>query len=187
MSSQSAEVHYSLSKKPSDYALRANHDAKDAVTFNEAGEVHVDHRLGHQHHFSGKAGSEHTFEDEEVAAFSQLINTQLREDALTARHIPLDVNSNDIFSRLDDGLILTRLINIAAPGTIEEKRVNHQASMSVFQKNENLNLAIKGAVDMGCHVVNIGANDISEGRSVCRIYYSIVYILFSLSCSFALF
>lgn len=36
--------------------------------------------------------------------------------------------------------------------------------MNVFQKTENLNIALTAARHIGCHVVNIGSSDIIAGR-----------------------
>ena len=60
-----------------------------------------------------------------------------------------------------------KLINLSLPGTIHEQAVNkpqNKSSLSVFQCHENLTLAIRSAQSIGCTVVNIGAQDLHEGR-----------------------
>jgi plastin-1 len=56
------------------------------------------------------------------------------------------------------------LINLCCPGAIDHKSLNRKENLNVFQKTENLNLALAAATNLGCHVVNIGAQDIIEGR-----------------------
>ncbi len=138
----------------------------NSIDLTEGG-LRINHVMGHHTHVTGVLGSEHTFETEEAEAFSQLINSLLEGDPFTARHIPLDIKSNEIFEKMGDGLILTRIINIAAPKTVNESVINHQPNMSVYQKNENLNVVIKAITGVkGIHVVNIGSLDISMGRYV---------------------
>ena len=63
-----------------------------------------------------------------------------------------------------DGIILCKLINEVAPGTIPTEAINFGNSLNVFQKTENLNLAIDSAKSVGCSVVNIHASTILEGK-----------------------
>jgi hypothetical protein len=142
---------------------------EEMVTTTEHG-VHINHMASH-HSVSvdGNMGTHHSFAAEEAVAFSNLINSQLENDALAGHFLPLDVNSDDIFKKQVDGLILARLINVAVPHTIDEKKLNkHSVSheMSVFQRNENLNVVVAAAKTIGCHIVNIGAQDISEGHPI---------------------
>lgn len=67
---------------------------------------------------------------------------------------------------MNDGLILCGLINLACPDTIDERAINKKEDMNVYQKTENVNLALNAAKSIGCQVVNIGANDIIEGRPI---------------------
>lgn len=92
------------------------------------------------------------------------INQCLGHDPVVARHLPLDVTALDLFERAHDGLILCRLINLANPDTIDERALNIRDSLNVYQKTENINLALNAAKSIGCQVVNIGAQDIIEGR-----------------------
>ena len=53
----------------------------------------------------GAGGATHMFSDEEKIAFSEHVNQCLRGDPVVARHLPLDVNSYQLFERAGDGLI----------------------------------------------------------------------------------
>lgn len=53
----------------------------------------------------GAGGATHMFSEEEKIAFSEHINNCLAGDPVCARHLPLDVNSYDLFERAGDGLL----------------------------------------------------------------------------------
>lgn len=63
-------------------------------------------------------GASHSFAEEERSAFAEHINQCLRGDPLLARHLPLDIESEEIFEKAGDGLLLCKLINLAVPDTI---------------------------------------------------------------------
>jgi len=110
--------------------------------------------------------SQHTFSEEEKVAFSTHINQCLGADPVLARHLPIDASSMELFSKCGDGLILCKLINLAVNDTIDDRAINKKDSMNVYQKTENLNLALNAAKSVGCQIVNIGAGDIIEGRPI---------------------
>jgi len=114
----------------------------------------------------GAGGATHMFSEEEKIAFSEHINNCLAGDAEVARHLPLDVNSYQLFERAGDGLIFCKLINLAVPDTIDERALNKKDTLNVYQKTENVNLALNAAKSIGCQVVNIGAQDLIEGRPI---------------------
>lgn len=70
-------------------------------------------------------------------AFSEHINHCLADDPHASRHLPLDVNSRDLFERCNDGLIFCKLINLAVPDTIDERALNKKDTLNVYQKTEN--------------------------------------------------
>ena len=72
--------------------------------------------------------------------------------------------ADNLYERLSDGVVLTRLINFVKANTIDERKLNTKTTMSVYQRNENLNEVIRGARGIGCIVVNIGAEDIAHQK-----------------------
>mmetsp|Transcript_1789 Transcript_1789/g.1800 ORF Transcript_1789/g.1800 Transcript_1789/m.1800 type:complete len:631 (-) Transcript_1789:462-2354(-) len=114
----------------------------------------------------GAGGASHMFSEEEKIAFSEHINNCLRNDPHAGRHLPLDPNSYQLFERAGDGLIFCKLINLAVPDTIDERALNKRDVINVYQKTENVNLALNAAKSIGCQVVNIGAQDLIEGRPI---------------------
>eukprot|EP01038_Epipyxis_sp_PR26KG_P015488 gene15488-20902_t len=107
-----------------------------------------------------------SFDPEETMAFSAHINQCLGHDELLRRHLPLDIDSMDLFTKSSDGLIFCKLINLASRDAIDERALNTKEGMNVYQKSENLNLALNAARAIGCQVINIGSQDLIEGRPV---------------------
>jgi plastin-3 len=60
--------------------------------------------------------------------------------------------------------IFSKFINVAVPGTIPELSINKKHPLNIFQKAENLNLAISSAKSIGCTVVNITQNLITDRK-----------------------
>lgn len=69
--------------------------------------------------------------------------------------LPIDPDSNDLFSAVDNGIIFCKLVNIVQPGTVDERVLNKKKTMSVFHVKENINLALTSIRSIGCKVVSI--------------------------------
>ena len=76
---------------------------------------------------------------------------------------PINPEQRDLYTRLNDGLILCKLINFSVPNTIDERSMN-KGKTSIYQQLENLELALGSAEAIGCHVINIRPKDIQEGK-----------------------
>jgi len=70
----------------------------------------------------------------------------------------------DLFQIASQGELLCRLINRCFPKTINEKRLVSKTDRSKFETNINHDLAIQACKELGCSVVNIGAEDLSSGK-----------------------
>lgn len=77
----------------------------------------------------------------------------------------------DLHTLTLDGLILCKLINDSVPDTIDERVLNKPSvkagkakPLNAFQMTENNNIVITSSKGIGCSVVNIGPQDLSEGR-----------------------
>jgi len=104
----------------------------------------------------------HSFATEECAALIEFINTKLAHDSKLSYLLPMK-DITELFSACVDGVLLCRLINVAAPETVDERVIN-LAPPNKFLITENLNLALNAAKSLGVKVVNIGASDIVDGR-----------------------
>lgn len=108
------------------------------------------------------AGTTHTVRFAEQVAFSNWINSNLSHDSECKAYLPLDAESNDLYNKMADGILLCKLINITCPETIDERGINKNHP-NIYRRHENLVLALNSARSIGCNIVNIGAEDIKEG------------------------
>lgn len=108
-------------------------------------------------------GTQHSFSEEERFAFVNWINTALEKDPDCKHVLPMDPNTDSMFRAVGDGVVLCKMINLSVPDTIDERTINKK-KLTPFTTQENLNLALNSASAIGCHVVNIGALDLKEGK-----------------------
>ncbi|XP_047463355.1 plastin-3-like [Mugil cephalus] len=108
-------------------------------------------------------GTQHSFSEEERYAFVNWINTALENDPDCQHALPMDPNTDSLFKSVGDGIVLCKMINLSVPDTIDERTINKK-KLTPFTVQENLNLALNSASAIGCHVVNIGALDLKEGK-----------------------
>jgi len=109
----------------------------------------------------------HTVRVEEQLAFANWIIMNFKDDADCSRYFPFQADGSDLYKKCQDGILYIKLINLSQPGTIHEQAINKpgkQSTLSVFQCHENLTLAIRSAQSIGCSIVNIGPDDLYEGR-----------------------
>merc|ERR1719431_1461592 len=108
----------------------------------------------------GAMGAQHMVLNEEQAAFSDWINNNLRNDKDVAHLLPLNEAGSDIYEKMDDGILLCKMINLAAPDTIDERVINKGKKVSIFKQHENLTLAINSAKAIGCVVIGIDSHSL---------------------------
>ncbi|XP_069603012.1 plastin-3 [Ranitomeya imitator] len=108
-------------------------------------------------------GTQHSYSEEEKYAFVNWINKALENDPDCKHVLPMNPNTNDLFRALADGIVLCKMINLSVPDTIDERAINKK-KLTPFTIQENLNLALNSASAIGCHVVNIGAEDLKAGK-----------------------
>ena len=106
-----------------------------------------------------------TFSEEERTAYVKVINSSLAEDPVCKKYLPIDPDSNEVFDRIKDGVILCKLINKAQEGTIDERVINTKDNMNIFQQVENLNLAISAAKSIGLNVIGLNYDQIMDGKN----------------------
>uniref|UniRef100_A0A8C5FUP4 Lymphocyte cytosolic protein 1 (L-plastin) n=1 Tax=Gadus morhua TaxID=8049 RepID=A0A8C5FUP4_GADMO len=112
---------------------------------------------------SEQSGTQHSYSEEEKVAFVNWVNMALEKDPDCKHLLPMDPSSNQLFTAVGDGILLCKMINLSVPDTIDERTINKK-KLTPFTIQENLNLALNSASAIGCHVVNIGAVDLKEGR-----------------------
>ncbi|KAK0421022.1 hypothetical protein QR680_015027 [Steinernema hermaphroditum] len=105
----------------------------------------------------------HTVRVEEEVAFCHWINSNLSDDPDLSKHLPVESNGNDLYQKVQDGLIICKLINLAVPDTIDERAINKK-NLNTYTKLENLTLALMSSQAIGCNIVNIDGDDLSKGK-----------------------
>ncbi|KAH0519472.1 Plastin-1 [Microtus ochrogaster] len=108
-------------------------------------------------------GTQHSYSEEEKVAFVNWINKALENDPDCRHLLPMNPNDGSLFKSLADGILLCKMINLSEPDTIDERAINKK-KLTPFTVSENLNLALNSASAIGCTVVNIGAQDLQEGK-----------------------
>ena len=68
---------------------------------------------------------------------------------------PIGTDDESLFNAVGDGILLCKMINLSQQEAIDERAIN-KTKLSVYRKQENLNLALNSAAGIGCTVVNIG-------------------------------
>ena len=130
----------------------ASGDTETSVITGKDGKKFV--RVENRRESSGIAFS--SFSEEERAAYVKVINEALADDEVCKKYLPIDPDTNDIFDRLKNGVILCKLMNKIQEGTIDERVINTKDNMNVFQQAENLNMALSAAKSLG--ITTVGLN-----------------------------
>ncbi|XP_031476847.1 fimbrin-2-like [Nymphaea colorata] len=130
---------------------------------------HIDAQIGSINNSSAflKAATTtllHTISESEKASYVSHINAYLAEDQFLKKYLPIDPLTNDLFKIVKDGVLLCKLINVAVPGTIDDRTINTKGALNPWERNENHTLCLNSAKAIGCTVVNIGTEDLIEGR-----------------------
>lgn len=99
----------------------------------------------------------HTYSVEERECFSRVINQSLENDEHCKSILPIDPVTEDLFKVVDNGIIFCKLVNIAQPGTVDERVLNTKENMNIFHVKENLNLALASIKAVGCKVIGVDA------------------------------
>ena len=61
----------------------------------------------------------------------------------------------------------SKMINLSVPDTVDERAVNKPQSgkaLNIYKIHENMTLALNSARSIGCNIVNIGAEDLEQGK-----------------------
>ncbi|EMR09734.1 hypothetical protein PNEG_01919 [Pneumocystis murina B123] len=109
----------------------------------------------------------HTINEDERKEFTRHINLVLGQDEDMRDRLPFPEDTMQIFDECRDGLVLSKLINDSVMDTIDERVLNkpsHGRPINNFQMTENNNIVINSAKAIGCSVVNIGAQDLIDGK-----------------------
>lgn len=107
------------------------------------------------------SGGQHSYSEQELRAFTDYINSLLANDPALRSVLPM--KGTELFTVITESVLLCKLINTVKPGTIDERKIVSNPK-SVLEKIQNHELAIKGAKDIGCNIINIGGHDLLEEK-----------------------
>ena len=98
----------------------------------------------------------------EIFGFFILIRN-LGHDHDLSHLMPLDKEGNNLYEKVKDGILMCKIINHSCADTIDERAINKK-NLSLYNKHENLTLALNSAQSIGCNVINIDAHDLIKGK-----------------------
>jgi hypothetical protein len=109
-------------------------------------------------------GTTHSYSDDEKFAFVDWINYVLADDPIcrSLGLVPISEEGNHLFTAVNNGVLLCKLINDSVKETIDERAINVRALHPV-QRAENHTLMLNSSRAIGCNVVNIGPQDLMDG------------------------
>jgi Calponin homology (CH) domain/C2 domain len=116
--------------------------------------------LGLQQH--GTQHALHSFGQAEPRSFSAHINEVLASDGDVAGKLPIDGETMDLFKKVEDGVLLCKLINSVKPGLIDERQISVKPR-NKFEALLNHRLMLNAARQLGLRIVNIGPEDLYGG------------------------
>ncbi|KAK3608523.1 hypothetical protein CHS0354_010378 [Potamilus streckersoni] len=108
-------------------------------------------------------GTTHSVKKEEQVAFADWINRALKDDVDCKTLLPIDPESDDLYKKLKNGIILCKLINDSVPDTIDERTIN-KTNLNIYREHENHQLVLSSAQAIGCNVVNIRPDELEKGK-----------------------
>ena len=88
----------------------------------------------------------------EVTAYAICMNHFLGADTHLSHLMPINVETPELLVKVSDGLLLSKWMNIAAPGTIDERALNflpEGGNLGSAEILQNLNLCISAAKSIG--------------------------------------
>ena len=102
----------------------------------------------------------------EKECYCKIINKLLENEEELKDKLPIDPESNEVFKKIKDGVILAKLVNIAAPGTVDERVIVKDPAMTVEDKKSNVNLVINSAKSIGCLIEAKSDDVLNEVRKL---------------------
>ena len=94
--------------------------------------------------------------------YASLVNEWLADDEDMRDKLPIELSGSHLFDFCKGGIGLCKMINVAVPGTIDERAIKLKAT-SPWDVNYNCELCLNSARSVGIVVVNIGADDLNAG------------------------
>ena len=89
------------------------------------------------------------YSDSEKNRYAKMINKILADDPDCGSRIPIDPETDDLYDKIQDGVIIAKLVNKCEPDTVNMDEIKKNDDMNIFDKYDNLNKGIEGAKKVG--------------------------------------
>ncbi|KAJ3449129.1 fimbrin-4 [Anaeramoeba flamelloides] len=100
---------------------------------------------------------------EECQRYIIFLNNSLSENELVKHQLPIDTSSfEQFFDTVSEGLLLPTMINEFFPDTINQKLLEFKPKRSMFEINILHEKCIEAAKKIGCRIVGIGGQNLTE-------------------------
>lgn len=73
--------------------------------------------------------------------------------------LPMNTEDESLFHVFDNGIALCKLLMIIDPNCIDDRAINKDSNINVYQIKENLQMAIAAAKGLGIKLVGINSSD----------------------------
>jgi len=105
-------------------------------------------------------------EESERRAYSQWINKTLFDDTECSVYLPLDPYTDDLYSKIRDGVLLCKLLNASISNSIDERAINPYADVNdnYSKSMDNLCLVVNAARCRGANMGNADLNELYAGN-----------------------
>jgi len=112
-----------------------------------------------------KSGGLHSYATEEISAFANHLNYCLGDDPDLAYLMPINPDTDDLFKKVRDGVLIAKFINMIEEKTIDWRAVNYKkgGGLNQFKIIENQNLNISAAKSIGLRIHNVSAEELRDG------------------------
>ena len=90
------------------------------------------------------------FNVNEKECYCKIINKLLKDDPDVKDKLPIDPKTNEVFKKLKDGEILSKLVNLIVPDTIDQRVIAKGPDVKRAEKESNVNLTLNAAKGVGC-------------------------------------
>lgn len=88
-----------------------------------------------------------------------MINLLLKDDEDSKDRLPLNTEDDSLFHVFDNGILLCKLCMQIDEACIDDRAINRQANMNVYQVKENLKMGIAACKGLGIKMIGIDSND----------------------------
>lgn len=107
--------------------------------------------------------SKHSYTAQERRSFAEHINRTMKDDRDLVTVLPLNVESDALFSAVADGVLLTKWLNKLKPGIIPERSFQ-LLPRNRFEKLQNQTNVLNAARELGLNIVNMGPEDLVDPK-----------------------